>query len=71
MITIFSTPSCYKCNNAKRKLKELGIPFDDIEITVDNIGMLAQITDQMELPVIMWFDKTVKLDEAIKLFNEE
>ena len=71
MITIYSQPSCGHCMSAKRKLKELGIPFDDIDVNFETIEYLKTRTNQMSLPVIFFNDEVVSIDEAIRRYEQE
>lgn len=71
MITIYSTQFCRHCIEAKRRLKELGIPYDEIDVNFETIEYLKTKTDQMSLPVILFNDEVVSLDEVIKCYEQE
>ena len=79
MIKLYTLPTCYHCQQAKRKLKELNILFKEIDVDQDVADYLKTKTDQMSLPVIMFHkelddvnnDEVVSLDEAIKRYEQE
>ena len=72
-IKVYSTPTCYKCNELKDFLKEKNIDFEDINVQADQEAakrMVAE-TNQMSVPVIeidgefiVGFDKS-KIEEKI------
>ena len=71
MITLYTLQSCYHCQQAKRKLKELNIPYDEIDVNQETADYLKTRTDQMSLPVIFFNDEVVELDEAISRFDND
>lgn len=54
-ITIYSTPSCGYCVLAKDFLKERGVAFTDIDVSVDRQKAQEMVdkTGQMGVPVIV------------------
>ena len=70
MITVYSIEKCLHCANAKRKLVELNIPFDEIICNKETLDYLQTKTSQLSMPVIFYNDEVVSLDEAIKKHNE-
>jgi glutaredoxin 3 len=54
MITIYSTPTCGFCHQAKAYFKSEGIDFTDIDVSQDyNAAMhMVEISGQMGVPVI-------------------
>jgi len=70
MITIYTIDKCLHCIDAKLKLVELKIPFDEIDCNRETLDFLQTKTNQLSMPVIFYGDKVVLLDEAIKKHNE-
>lgn len=54
MVTIYSTPTCGFCHQAKAFFKEQNIDFTDVDVSQDyNAAMhMVQISGQMGVPVI-------------------
>lgn len=76
MITIYTSPTCYKCKEAKRRFNELNIPFDEVEIVFGpdmkkTLDYLAMRTKKLDLPVIFYNDEVVTVEEAISSFNKD
>jgi glutaredoxin len=63
MIKIFSIPNCLHCADAKRKLKERGIEFEELD-AINNLEYLTSL-NQYSLPVIMRDNVVVKLNDII------
>lgn len=53
-ITIYSTPTCPYCHQAKRYLSEKGVPFVDKDVATDSQAREEMITKsgQLGVPVI-------------------
>ena len=53
-VTIYSTPSCPYCKQAKAYLTERGVPFNDIDVAADVVQAqeMIQKSGQMGVPVI-------------------
>jgi len=53
-VTIYSTPTCHYCFKAKDYLKENGIEFKEIDVSVDQRAAQEMIlkSGQMGVPVI-------------------
>ncbi|MBT3419084.1 MAG: NrdH-redoxin [Candidatus Magasanikbacteria bacterium] len=73
-IMVYSTPTCPYCHKAKDYLKEKGIEFTDVDVSVDQdkAKEMVEKSGQMGVPVldingtiIVGFD-TAKIDEALK-----
>ena len=71
---VYSTPTCPYCHKAKDYLKEKGIEFTDVDVSVDQdkAKEMVEKSGQMGVPVldingtiIVGFD-TAKIDEALK-----
>ena len=60
-ITIYSTPNCVHCHDAKRYLKEKNIPFSDIDVESDTqkAEEMIQLSAQMGVPVIKVDNKVI------------
>ena len=43
MITVYSKPACVQCTATKRKLDLMGIPYREVDLTVDPEAM-ARVT---------------------------
>lgn len=74
-ITIYSTPSCHFCHEAKDFFKENGVEFTDYNVAADQEKRqeMMDLTGQMGVPVIkvddqivIGFDKS-KLKELLGL----
>jgi len=54
-ITVYSTPSCPWCSRAKQYLNQLGIPFDDKDVSVDIQAAreMVRVSGQMGVPVLV------------------
>jgi len=73
-VTVYSTPSCPHCTSLKNYLKQLQVPFRDINIASDTqkAKALVQQTGQQGVPQaqingqwVLGFDKT-KIDQLLK-----
>ena len=73
-VTIYSTPTCPACHQAKEYLKEKGVEYDDVDVSKDpkKAEEMVQRTGQMGVPVIdirgrlvIGFDKGA-MDEALE-----
>ena len=53
-VIIFSTPTCSHCNNAKRYLRERGVPFRDVDVSRDQTAArdMVRRSGQQGVPVI-------------------
>jgi glutaredoxin 3 len=60
-VTIYTTPWCGFCLQAKRLLQELEIPFDDIDVSGDpgKRSWLAEKTGQHTVPQIFFGDESI------------
>lgn len=72
-VTVYSTPSCPWCSRAKAYLNELGIPFEEKDVSADVVAAreMVRISNQMGVPVIsvdgnvvVGFDKN-RLDKLL------
>jgi len=77
-VIVYSKPSCPSCVNAKRKLTELKVPFEEKTLGVDvSPDELFEIFDKKELPrprtapQIFINDKHVGGYEALLSYIEE
>ncbi|HHW18908.1 MAG TPA: glutaredoxin family protein [Firmicutes bacterium] len=54
-VTVYSTPTCPWCTRAKSYLKELGIPFEEKDVSVDIQAAreMVRISGQMGVPVLV------------------
>jgi len=54
-VTIYSTPTCGYCTMAKDFLREKGVEFTDIDVSVDQqkAQEMVEKTGQMGVPVIV------------------
>ncbi len=72
-ITIYSTPSCPYCKQAKTLLDSLNIPYKDIDVAADTAvrDEMIKKTGQMTVPIIMNGDELIGgYDELAKLHAE-
>ena len=53
-VTVYSTPTCPYCKQAKEFLKQKGIPFNDLDVTTDQklVEEMIKKSGQMGVPVI-------------------
>lgn len=53
-VVVYSTPTCPWCTRAKSYLRELGIPFEEKDVSVDIAAAreMVRISGQMGVPVI-------------------
>ena len=74
MVKVFSTPTCYYCNVAKRYLRQKGIKFTNYNVAADSrrAQEMSHKSRQQGVPVIeingkiiVGFDKN-KIDKALK-----
>jgi len=72
-VTVYSTPSCPWCARAKSYLKELGVPFEEKDVSVDIKAAreMMEVSGQMGVPVlvidgnvVVGFDKK-KIDQLL------
>ncbi len=72
-VKIYSTPTCPYCQRAKAYLKEKNVPFEDIDVSVNQEAAdeMIKISGQMGVPVIAIGDKVIvgfdknKLEELL------
>jgi len=78
-IKIYCTPNCIYCNMTKDYLKEKGLKFKEIDVSVDHAAATEMIekSGQMGVPVIdidgelvIGFDKP-KIEEVLKMKNNK
>mgnify|MGYP001594786437 CR=1 FL=1 len=74
-VKVYSTPTCPYCVRAKDYLKEKEIPFVNIDVSSDEIGLqeMVKVSGQMGVPVfvidgdiIVGFDRP-KIDAKLDL----
>lgn len=72
-VTVYSTPTCPWCTRAKSYLKELGVPFEEKDVSVDIKAAreMMKVSGQMGVPVlvidgnvVVGFDKK-KIDQLL------
>ncbi|MBN1405872.1 MAG: glutaredoxin family protein [Candidatus Omnitrophica bacterium] len=53
-VTVYSTPTCPYCIRAKQFLKENGVSFDDVDISLspERVDEMVQKSGQMSVPVL-------------------
>ncbi len=53
-VTVYSTPTCPWCTRAKSYLKEIGVPYEDKDVSVDVTAAreMVKISGQMGVPVL-------------------
>ena len=73
-ITIYSTPTCPYCIQAKQYFKSKNIPFEDIDVSADETKAqeMIKVSGQMGVPVIKIDDKVLigfEQDEVEKLLK--
>jgi len=72
-ITIYSTPSCPYCMQAKSLLTSLNIPYKDTDVAADTKVRddMIEKTGQMTVPIIMNGDELIGgYDDLAKLHAE-
>lgn len=74
-VKVYSTPTCPYCNMAKEYLKEKGIEFEDIDVSVnqDAAKEMVEKSGQMGVPVIEIDNKIIvgfNRPEIDKLLSE-
>ena len=54
-VKVYSTPTCPYCVRAKDYLKEKEIPFVNIDVSSDEIGLqeMVKVSGQMGVPVLV------------------
>ncbi|HHY68705.1 MAG TPA: glutaredoxin domain-containing protein [Bacillota bacterium] len=72
-VIVYSTPTCPWCTRAKQYLKQLGVEFEEKDVSVDVQAAkeMVELTKQMGVPVIVidgnpviGFDKR-KIDQLL------
>ncbi len=72
-VTVYSTPTCPWCTRAKSYLKEIGVAYEDKDVSVDVAAAreMVKLSGQMGVPVVsidgnvvVGFDKK-KIDELL------
>jgi glutaredoxin len=63
MIKLYSAISCFHCADAKRKLKEKGIEFEELD-AVDHLDYLTSL-GRPQLPIITRDGELVELKDLI------
>lgn len=72
-VTVYSTPTCPWCTEAKSYLKELGVAYEEKDVSVDVAAAreMAKLSRQMRVPVlsidgtvVVGFDKK-KIDQLL------
>ncbi len=53
-VIVYSTPTCHWCHKAKDWLKDKGIKFEDIDVSVDHkkANEMVEKSGQMGVPVL-------------------
>jgi glutaredoxin 3 len=53
-VIVYSTPTCPWCRVAKQFLKSKNIPFDDVDVSLDQVAAMDMVkkSGQMGVPVI-------------------
>lgn len=51
MVTVYTKPNCPHCVHTKKMLKDLGIAFDEVDVTQD-AKALAKIKDEWGFKVV-------------------
>ena len=53
-VTVYSTPTCPYCVRAKDFLKEKGVAFEDVDVSLDHARAMEMVnkSGQMGVPVI-------------------
>lgn len=52
---VLSKPNCPQCDMTKRKLTQIGIEFDSVDLTQDESAMeMAQGLGHRSAPVVIW-----------------
>lgn len=78
-VTIYSTPSCHYCNEAKAYFAENGVKYKEVNVAAnaEERAKLIKMSGQMGVPVItigefmvIGFNKS-RLDEILNLNDEE
>lgn len=72
-VTVYSTPTCPWCTRAKSYLKEIGVPYEEKDVSVDVVAAreMVKFSGQMGVPVlsidgnvVVGFDKK-KIDQLL------
>lgn len=60
-VSIYSTPSCTYCSQAKEFFKANNVPFDEFNVAADQAKRTEMVTKtgQMGVPVIMVDDEVI------------
>jgi glutaredoxin-like protein NrdH len=57
-VTVYSTPDCRQCKATKRKLTELGIPFREVDLSLDASALeMVKALGYSKAPVVTVGDK--------------
>lgn len=61
VIKVYSTPTCPYCISAKNFLKEHKLPFEDVDVSVNQEAAeeMIKLTGQMGVPVIVINGKAI------------
>jgi len=73
-VKVFSTPTCPYCHDAKDFLKELKVPFTDVDVSEDEKARdeMVEKSGQMGVPVIIIDDEVLvgfdkdKIEKLVK-----
>lgn len=73
-MTIYTSPSCTNCQALKAYLKNKGIDFKEIDVSIDQDAFSRVVikTKKMELPIIEYKDKYLvgfNINEIEKLYE--
>lgn len=62
MITVYSKPNCPQCTATYRKLKNLGLPHNSIDVTedADSLAFIRALGYQQAPVVVVREDKEIK-----------
>lgn len=69
MITFYFVPNCFHCKDAKKKLNDNNVPFDEIEADANTIDYLSTRVSQLSMPIIFFDDEVVTVEQAIEKYN--
>jgi glutaredoxin len=63
MIILYTLPMCPHCEEAKRKLKDMGIEFSIVDCDKDMLEYLRTKTNQLSMPVLMLKDEIIDISD--------
>lgn len=69
MVTIYTSPKCFKCSHVKKQLTDAGIAYEEKDVQIEENRNKLISLNLLSLPVMMYEDKPYQYHEAQTLIG--